>query len=565
MFQAGGGKRSIPLREGVVGGWNGGGGAGVGRPLLLLAIWGAAAVAVWPQIYAQDDGPPAYYWPHRTVGIPVNVEQLQRLSQPPTHLQLYYAVQRGAFQKGPRLPVNNLHALDGGKQGFLFTAERDGDFEFTVQFVYADGSTSPRVEELTPQQRIIIDTTPPVVRILALPNGVEWQASDEHLDPRGMQLQCRWPGTSDWTTVTDRALRVSDRYTWQLPPGKSLEVRVLARDRAGNTGVSPVVRIPPDSAATAGLMRPHAPPEWLGGERALPAPRIDYVNSLKFNIDFSIQRMGRSGVRAAYLFVLKNTGGWEFAKKVDVQLRPGEREPTLTIPYEVTSEGTYGFYVIPESGAGKRADDPQADDPPMLYVVVDTTPPYLKITGVQVRPGSRGPLVEITWECADPNLMPQPVSLEWSLDRTATRWNEIKYRLDNLPNSNVGRYVWEVPDPQLWKFWVRARAVDKAANTTEHIWPEEVIVDLEKPSATIQRVRSNQGSGGTGGSPNPPASVPLPPGNEPSSNSSVSPPPPPTPSGSSPSVPGRMGMPLPPGSDVPDGAPPPHSTIRSYR
>jgi hypothetical protein len=546
---------------------NGEGEAGVGRPLLLLVGLGAAAVAVWAGSYAQDDGPPPYYWPHRTVGIPVNVDQLQRLTQPPTHLQLYYAVQRGTFQKGPRLAVNNLHALDGGKRGFLFTAERDGDFEFTVQFIYADGSASPRVEELAPQQRIIIDTTPPVIRILALPNGVEWQATDEHLDPRGVQLQCRWPGTSDWTTVTDRAMRASDRYNWQLPPGKTLEVRVLARDRAGNTGVSPVVRIPPDGAATAGMIRPHSPPEWTGGGRTLPTPRIDYVNTLKFNIDFSIQRMGRSGVRAAYLFVLKNTGGWEFAKKVDVHLRPGEKEPTLTIPYEVTGEGTYGFYVIPESGAGKRADDPQTDDPPMLYVVVDTTPPYLKITGVQIRPGSRGPLVEITWECADPNLMPQPVNLEWSLDRTATKWNEIKYRLDNLPNSSVGRYVWEVPDPQLWKFWIRARAVDKAANTTEYIWPEEVIVDLEKPAATINKVRS-QGSGGNSGSPIPPSSVPLPPANDPSSGSSGSSAPSSPPQGSAPpTAPGGMGLPppppVPPPSDVPDGAPPAQPTGHS--
>ncbi|MCS7020235.1 MAG: hypothetical protein NZU63_00230 [Gemmataceae bacterium] len=533
------------------------------RPLLLVTMLGAAAVAAWSASRAQEEGLPAYYWPHRTVGIPVNVEQLQRLPQPPTQLQLYYAVQRGTFQKGPRLPVTHLQALDGGKRGFLFTAERDGDYEFTVQFVYADGSVSPRLEELAPQQRIIIDTTPPLVRLVAIGTGVEWQVSDEHLDPRGVQLQCRWPGTRDWTTVTDRAFRPTDRYQWQLPAGKTLEVRVVARDRAGNTGVSPIVRVPAEGAATAGLPRPGAPPDWLSGGRTLPAPRIDYVNTLKFDVEFTIQRMGPSGVKAAHLFVLKNTGGWEFAKKVDVHLRPGEKEPVLTIPYEAPGEGTYGFYIIPESGAGKRADDPQADDPPMLYVVVDTTPPYLKITGVQVRPGSRGPQVEITWECADPNLMPQPVSLEWSLDRSASRWNEIKYRLDNLPNSSVGRYVWEVPDQQLWKFWIRARAVDKAANTTEFVWPQEVIVDLEKPSATINKVRSSRPGGATGPD-TPPPTLPQspseepPPGARPTSVPPTSSTLPATPgvSGSSaiPSVPpkGTQMLPLPPAQPAPD-------------
>src|SRR5262249_38763979 len=151
--------------------------------------------------------------------------------------------------------------------------------------------------------------------------------------------------------------------------------------------------------------------------------------------------------------------------------------------------GTYGFYVIAEGGGGNRAPDPKRDDPPMIYVVVDTTAPYIKITGVQVKKGgTRGPLVDITWEGADPNLMPQPISLEWSTDKSAAKWNEIKYRLDNnlgklSSGGYTGRYTWEVTDENLWKFWVRARAVDKAANTGEYVWPQEVIVDLEQPSA----------------------------------------------------------------------------------
>ncbi len=503
-------------------------------PLIRIGMICAAVLAVVAG-RAQSDGLQPYFWPQRTVGIPVNVEQIARLQPAPTHLQLYYAVNRGTFQKGPRLPVDQLHLLDGGKRGFLFTAERDGDFEFSVQLVYADGSVSPRPEELSPQQRIIIDTTPPQVRIFASGTSVEWQASDEYLDPRGVQLQCRWPTSREWTTVTERPFRSADRYTWQLPPGKVLEVRVLARDRAGNTGISPLVRLPADGAAPAAWPRTGSGPEWLGGGRSLPTPRIDYVNSLKFDVEFSIQKMGRSGVKSVHLFVLKNSGGWEYAKKVDVHLQPGDRDRPLTIPFEVREEGTYGFYVVPESGAGKRADDPRPDDPPMLYVVVDTTPPYIQITGVQVRPGSRGPLVEITWECADPNLMPQPVSLEWSLDRTASKWNEIKYRLDNLPNGvgsgrSTGRYVWEVPDESIWKFWIRARAVDKAANVSEHIWPQEVIVDLEKPEATINRVR---GSGGASG------------GNAPGSG--------PPPGGTLPSG----GTPPPAGTRPPGGTPPP--------
>ena len=65
------------------------------------------------------------------------------------------------FQKGPKLPLNSMQSLDGGKKGFLFTAERDGDYEFTVQFIYPDGSTNPRTDELSRSSASSSTTTVP--------------------------------------------------------------------------------------------------------------------------------------------------------------------------------------------------------------------------------------------------------------------------------------------------------------------------------------------------------------------------------------------------------------------
>ena len=275
----------------------------------------------------------------------------------------------------------------------------------------------------------------PVLKVYPSNNGVEWVATDENLDARGVTLQCKWPTGREWTTVTDRAFRTSDRFAWRLEPGKVLEVRVLAKDKAGHESVSQVVRVPPDGANGASFPRtsPGAgSPEWVGGGSGsnLPAARIDYVSTLKFDVDYAIEQMGPSGVKAAHLFVRKNQGDWTLAKQHAVNLRPGDKDQSIAIPFKAHEEGTYDFHVIPESGAGKRAPDPRRGDGAMLHVVVDTTPPYVQITGVQVRPGgARGPLVEINWEVADPNLMPNPISLEWSLDAKAGKWNEIKYRL----------------------------------------------------------------------------------------------------------------------------------------
>ena len=483
------------------------------KHILIVVIGLGTALALTPTASPQDTRDPfgglqPHYWPNRSVSIPVNVQNLGALQNKVTHLQLYYSLNRGAFQKGQKLPVGGLSQIND-RRGFIFEAPRDGDYEFAVQLVYADETVAPKADALAPEIRAVVDTVAPRVQLAPSGTGVEWRATDDNLDPTSIVLECKWPSSTDWTAVknvpADKPFRASDFYAWKFKPGQSLDVRVKARDRAGHEGLSPVVRVPAEPGTPVGLPKQPGGPAWAGGSvPSLPEPRIDYVNALEFDFEYTVQHMGRSGVRAAHLFVQKDKGTWEFEKKEPTNLMPGDKEPhRIPLKYKAPNEGIYGFYIIPESGAGKKADDPKKDDPPMVLVVVDTTKPRVEITGVQVKPGGvKGPLVEITWSASDANLMPQPVRLEWSLDRTAAKWNEIKYRLDNDLTPTTGRYAWEVPDEKLWKFYVRAQAVDKAANTGEYVWGQEVIVDLEKPSGTIDRVR------GGAGAPDPKPSVP---------------------------------------------------------
>lgn len=460
------------------------------RPCFAL-LGLAAALALGTAARSEDDpfgGLRPYYWPHRSFGFPIDTDATAKMDPKPTHIQLYYALNRGTFQKGPKLPLTGLSNIDNGKKGIVFEAPRDGDYEFAGQFIFPDGSVGPKFEALAPTIRVVIDTTFPRVQLAPLGNGVEWRATDDNLDPAGVILECKWPTSSEWTKIDGRTFKTTDSYAWKIPPGKSLDVRVTARDRAGHEGSSPVVRIPAEPGTPVGLPKTGG---TLVSTDALPKSRIDFVNQLDFTVDSTVQRMGRSGVQAAHLYVQKEQGDWALVKRHPVKLTPDDKAPhTLSLPFKAEREGTYGFYIIPESGAGTKTDDPKKDDPAMVLVVVDTTKPKVEITGVQVKPGGvRGPLVEISWTASDQNLMPQPVSLEWSLARDAVKWNEIKYRLDNNLTPNSGRYAWEVPDEKVWKFYVRARAVDKAANVGEHVWGKEVIVDLEKPAATIDRIR----------------------------------------------------------------------------
>ena len=236
----------------------------------LLTIGLAAAVALSalaPTAQPQDAGQ-THHWPHRTFYIPVNVERINQAENKPTHLQLYSALNRGQWQAGAKLPVNGLQDLGDSKKGFKFQADRDGEYEFSVQYWYASGESSPRkADELSPMLAVTIDTTPPDVRIAATGNGVQWAARDENLDSRSIKLEAKLPSWTEWKRVNDREFKANDTYAWKLNPGQVLEVRVTAKDKAGNEGNSAIVRVPGNEAV--GTSFPKLP---AGGGSDWPQP-----------------------------------------------------------------------------------------------------------------------------------------------------------------------------------------------------------------------------------------------------------------------------------------------------
>ncbi|MBN9521757.1 hypothetical protein J0H58_25115 [bacterium] len=508
-------------------------GAGYVLAVCLTAL--AVSVASRAQDGADRTGK-LHYWPHRVFSIPLDVATLEKSfadkgQATPTHLQLYSALARGKWQSaGPKKPLAGLDVLSDGKKGFSFTADRDGEYEFSVQYHFKDGSAAPQnLDELSPMLRVTIDTTLPNVRVNVVGNGVEWSATDDNLDPDGVRLQAKYPSWPEWRTV-ERAqpFRPQDGYAWKLQPNQELDVRVLARDRAGNENYSVPVRVPGTGAFNTGFPRPggDAPIPGGGGAGGLPQPRVDYVKTPVFDIDYKIERAGRSGIQAAELYVQKQQrGGWEKAQRYPLKSTATTGD-TLKLIYtaKADDEGLYGFYVAPESGAGVKADPPSPNSPPMVYVVYDKTAPFLKLTGVRVGAGgANGPQVEFMWETFDQNLLADPISIEYSIDKNAAQWNMVRYRLppgtrrdgaDGLTRY-VGQFVWDVPDEKLWKFYVRVRSVDRAGNTTTDVREEPVVVDLEKPAASITGVRGS-GAPPPGSTDSPaPRPQPAPKGNTP--------------------------------------------------
>lgn len=439
------------------------------------------------------------YWPQHEIGFPVPASVLE-MTPKPAKLRLYAAPAGGRFERVSELPVDRLQEIPNRRPGFQYTARGDGEEEFAVQLVYPDGTVSPTEDRLKSEFRVIFDSRPPNISLQPLgSSGVQWSVTDDNLDRENIRLECRWLGSdSRWHEVRTKSFGPRDEYTWSglTRENRTLEVRLTAKDKAGHEAVSRIVRLPDTGGARRDL---DASPltNTSGGAGRDPdifpnaQSQIVYVNRRDLKIRSKLTHVTRSGVSKVHLYVKDLSAGaiseWKFDKTVPCSIAFEATDTSVELDYVAPKDGRYGFIVIPESGVGRREPEPRPSAPPQHYVEVDTVMPNVKIRSVTVSPGGTiGPRVEIEWDADDRNLMPDPIVLEYAASKDATLWQSIA---EKIPNSR--RYVWEVADKSLFKLYIRARATDKATNVGEHVYDQAVIVDLDKPSATIDGIRGS--------------------------------------------------------------------------
>ena len=119
---------------------------------------------------------------------------------------------------------------------------------------------------------------------------------------------------------------------------------------------------------------------------------------------------------------------------------------------------------------------------------MDTEFPQASVTDARVS-GTAEPRVEISWTARDANFDSTPILLEYALSPTAldAEWKPV--HAARLPNT--GKYTWFVTDPKVWQFYLRVRAIDLAGNETKTPYGKKVIVDLDTPKATIEKIAGN--------------------------------------------------------------------------
>ncbi len=218
--------------------------------------------------------------------------------------------------------------------------------------------------------------------------------------------------------------------------------------------------------------------ETFPGSRSTSAAgRVRRVNSTAFNVAYEFDGVGPSGVSQVDLFITENGGRKWYYYGADEDRRS---------PFEVTvpADGEYGFALRVRSGVGLAADPPQPGDVPEMMVLIDRTPPQVKLFPIRQGQGPAQQQVAIEWQVQDEQLAARPVALSWSGQPNGpwepiTGWQE-----------NTGRFTWTIGRQLPQKVYVRLEARDAAGNVARTDVDQPLVVDLSHPTARMLDVES---------------------------------------------------------------------------
>ena len=303
-------------------------------PIVCLILTAGICIAE-----PKKDSEGVYYYNSRRFTIP-----LQMVDRSPSikEIRLFVSEHGG--------PWRQLTAAGPREKAFDFTADQDGLYTFATQVVYTDGSEVPVRDRLSPEMKVHIDTTQPRITVRPFSSnageaGVEWDIVDETLDPKSIKLEYRWPSLMrEFAPINPNdTFNAHDSRSWALGP-KQIEIRVFAKDRAGNFAYSqPVVTSPgvgnrpfpltsgPSHDADAGT-RPLSNPHDMETKLRPIVPRTIYVKDTNLSFNHSL-KLGASGLKMLYLYQAsgEKLSNWTMVKEVaseamaaDGKLQPGD-------------------------------------------------------------------------------------------------------------------------------------------------------------------------------------------------------------------------------------------------
>jgi hypothetical protein len=444
------------------------------RKLSVLLLCLLSSGFVWLDAEAQEPTAGVIFFQHRHFNIPFKNDQK---SVNVAQLRLYVSSDQGRSW-------NFTAAAAPDSKQFRFDTPQDGYFWFAVQTVDNAGKLfPPSQDELKPNLKVIVDTVPPVVQVRALPArntevGVSWTVKDDNLDlalPDSVRVEYRLAGGANWVPL-NLPLGGNQIY-WNPHSNAQIEVRVLARDRAGNVGTD---KTTVSLTGNQGLINPIANPL----PDTLKEINRRFVNSKQISLSYDLKDVGQSGVSAVELwYTLYKGRTWNKLTEYPLELKNGlEANQTKKLTFEVNDEGIYGITLVAKSGVGLGDRPPQPGDRPQLWIEVDLTKPVVQILNVQVGNGIDKGKLTVAWNARDKNLGNQPIRLSYAEQKDGP-WNTLADKL-----ANNGKHTWKLPEELPYQFYVRAEATDLAGNVGEAITQDKVKVDLSLPKAHIRDI-----------------------------------------------------------------------------
>jgi hypothetical protein len=423
----------------------------------------------WGLARGQDAAAEIHYTPHRHFKIPIRPENLNHYKQ----LQLYVSMDQGKSWQSYSVAAPEQRA-------FPFVAPRDGLYWFTVQAQDQQGQLfPPTLEGAQPSLKVVIDTQPPVIVLQPLPPrggevGVSWEVRDENPDlvlPDAIRLEYRRGGTGPWLPL-QRPAAGSQAY-WSPQTNAAVQVRLRARDRAGNWG---------EATTTVSL---NGNQDFIGGTETPevfqgPAPEErKLVNSKRISLNYEVKDVGPSGVSGVELWYTQDGRSWNRYPQNATQ--EAGKGPFV---FDVTGEGLYGITLVAKSGVGLGVRPPQLGDRPQIWIEVDLTKPVVQIQSIVVGQGTDKGKLFVTWSARDKNMGRSPISISYGEQPTGP-WTPIA---EHQPNT--GRYTWTMTDRIPYQFYVRVEAIDQARNSGEAVTPQMVKVDLAQPRVNIINIEA---------------------------------------------------------------------------
>lgn len=433
-------------------------------PLVVLVGWWLSLVSA----SGQEPAGGTLYSRYRHFRIPF---QTGPAPKPLRQLNLYVSADQGRTWH-----PSTAAATDQGH--FRFLTERDGLYWFAVQTIDQDGAAHPAVmTNAQPSLKIIVDTQNPVVYLQPLAPrpgevGVAWDIRDDNPDPAGadaVRLEYRPPG-GQWLALPVQP--GATQYAWNPQTNGVVEVRLRARDRAGNWGEATT------NVSLAGAVNPPAAGNPSGDGWQAPPPADDrrLVNSKRISLNYDLKEVGPSGVSAIELWYTTDGRTWHrYPQRTD-------EAGAKSLIVEVSGEGVYGLTLVAKSGVGLGVRPPQTGDRPQVWVEVDMTKPLVQLYNVLVGQGDDKGKLTITWTARDKNLQRTPITLSYA-EQPAGPWTPIVQN-----HLNTGRYLWQTPERVPYQFYVKVEAVDAAGNIGEAVTEQMVKVDLSQPKAKILNV-----------------------------------------------------------------------------